>query len=452
MIRLTIGKGVYCENLPRSVRNKIHKDLTFDNPKYVSAMKSGRFIGSSIEPKIHAFAFDKNDDLYWVPRGYIYFLKHHLKQNKIPVEVIDRTLLFPKMRNVDFLGKLRDYQELAVNEMVDRYPIGVLEAGTGAGKTVCACGVIARRKQPTLVIVHNKELLYQWEGAIEKFLDRKAGLIGDGNFKISDITVGIVNSVRNKTEELSNKFGQIIVDECHRVASTVFTDALQEFSAKHYLGLSATPYRRDGLGNMIMAYIGPKLHVVDKEMLHETGAVLKPEIKRVFTNFAYNYRDDYSTMISKLCANDSRNTLISDAVCNDLEQFKDNVLIVSDRVSHCEKIADKLESRNIKCAILHGKIPAKKRSAIVDEVRSGNVQVLISTLQLIGEGFDAPNLSSIHLTSPVKFSGRLLQVIGRVLRPEEGKTARVYDYRDPNIGVLNAQGLARDKIYDVQWG
>lgn len=470
-VTLSIGKGVHCYDLPGSAKDKIRNDLTIDNPKYVKAKKMGRWGTGTLSAKLYWFAEEDGD--FWIPRGYLYYLKQWLNKNNYPVFIEDRTLLLPKI-DIEFQGKLRDYQQPAVDDLVMRYPVGVLEASTGAGKTVMGTGIIARRKQPTLIIVHNKELLYQWQEAIKKFLAYDCGLVGDSKYDVKDITVGIINSVKNKVPELSKQFGQVIVDECHRCPSATWTKAVSEFPARHYLGLSATPYRSDGLGYAITAYIGPKLHVVNKKKLNKIGAVLVPTIKRIETRFRYFYKDDYSKMISKLCKDTARNKLIASSICNDFKQNRENVLVVSDRVTHCKEIAIQLEKMNRPALLLSGKdvgrmrskmsydedgkksrvwfVDKMKRTEVVEHVKAGKVNVLIATLSLVGEGFDAPNLTALFITTPVKFSGRLLQVIGRVLRPAKGKKPRVYDFRDNGVSVLQYSGYNRDKIYRKQWG
>ena len=67
---------------------------------------------------------------------------------------------------------------------------------------------------------------------------------------------------------------------------------------------------------------------------------------------------------------------------------------------------------------------------------------------IIGEGFDASNLTSLFLATPVKFSGRLIQYLGRVLRPCAGKVQpKVYDFVDNRVGVLESAGRARGLVY-----
>jgi superfamily II DNA or RNA helicase len=52
------------------------------------------------------------------------------------------------------------------------------------------------------------------------------------------------------------------------------------------------------------------------------------------------------------------------------------------------------------------------------------------------------------LTTPIRFEGRLLQVVGRIMRPAEGKKALVIDYVDTKIGVLHRSGLARAEMFE----
>ena len=600
-IILEIEKGVYCYNLPQKAKNKIEKNLTFKNPPYESAIKAGRYVPINMPTHLRYFQISDDKKTYWFPRGYLYFFKKWLedKYGEKQTTIKDKTLLLPKI-NINFKGKLREYQEKAVNDIIKKYPQGILNSGVGSGKTVMACGVITARKQPTLVVVHSKELLYQWQEAIKKFIDYDCGLIGDGKNMVKPITVGIINSVKKKIKELSPKFGQIILDEClvagtliddipienikvgdyvnsfnhksnkiekkkvlhcfkkepktlctiklqngkkitctenhpfftdkgyvpaselnnkifvvgikayqigepkftftiekvervtrhtqrskstfgivckdgyvynlevednhnyfaggilvhncHRAAASTWSETLVEFPAKHHLGLSATIYRRDELTKGIIACIGPKLHVVNKEMLHDIGAVLKPKIAIVHTNFKYFYSDDYSAMISSLCENEERNKLIAHLVHSDFKRFKENVLIVSDRKNHCTELQNRLLSMQLKSHVLTGATPAKKRIKIVEDVKSNKCNILISTTQLIGEGFDCPNLSALFLTTPIKFSGRIIQCSGRILRPAKNKVPRIYDFRDINVGLLRNQGLSRDKVYNKQWG
>jgi len=93
---------------------------------------------------------------------------------------------------------------------------------------------------------------------------------------------------------------------------------------------------------------------------------------------------------------------------------------------------------------LTGDTTGKDRTALTDRLWAGNVRILIATGQLIGEGFDLPEIASVILATPIKFSGRLIQYIGRALRPSPGKDyARIIDFCDAKVSVLAAGARSR---------
>jgi superfamily II DNA or RNA helicase len=100
---------------------------------------------------------------------------------------------------------------------------------------------------------------------------------------------------------------------------------------------------------------------------------------------------------------------------------------------------------------LTGDCTGRTRKEIVARVNSGRARILIATGQLIGEGFDCKALSTLFLATPIKFSGRLVQYLGRVLRPAPGKDrAIVFDFIDSSVGVLKAAARARQRVYAGQ--
>jgi superfamily II DNA or RNA helicase len=211
------------------------------------------------------------------------------------------------------------------------------------------------------------------------------------------------------------------------------------------LGLTATPYRRDNLGKLVFLTLGDRTHKVDPDELREDGAVLSPDVVRRETSFSFFYQDDYQEMLTALVEDQERNEQIADDVIQRAAGDRDTCLVVSDRVQHCETLAAMLRDRGAEVRTLTGQTPRKQREQIVEEVQGGQVNVLVSTLQLLGEGFDCSGLSALFLATPVKFKGRVLQVVGRILRPADGKRPVVFDYVDSKIGVLKAQAKSRGK-------
>ncbi len=448
MPSLSIAADCLLTDIPFALEKAIKERLTIDNPKYISAKRFGRWIAKDLKPVLTYY--EQVPAGLRFPRGFanqaVLLCREYLKQTP---EIIDNRLLLPEM-DVIFSGILRPYQEAALTATQKR-SFGVIEAGTGSGKTVMALAIIARRKQPTLIVVHTKELLYQWQKRIREFLDFEAGLVGDGHFQLQTITVAIVNSARKKIEELAPHFGHLVVDECHRVPASLFTDVVSNFNGHYLLGLSATAFRSDaGLTRLIYFYMGDRIHKVAQEELQESGAVVRPELLRRKTGFQYNYSGDYQPLIKALTKDNARNQQIIQDVLREIKSADAGIqLLVSDRISHCQIFAEELLQLGVNVVLLTGQTSAEQRTIIVAQVQAGDVQVLVATLQLIGEGFDCPGLTTLYLTTPITFEGRLLQVLGRIMRPAVGKRAKVYDYVDEDVAVLNRSAESRKKILDT---
>ena len=438
--RLTVNNRIELCNVDDKIIKRIQKAMTLDNPKYTEAVEHGRYTGN-LEPKIHLWERIPGGIAF--PRGWGMHCMELLSRHGIQPEIYDHKRSLPPI-DLSFQGKLRDYQLRAVYDVTQR-AFGVLEAATGSGKTVMALAVIAKRLQPALVLVHSKELLHQWVERIKAFLGVEPGLVGDGRLDVRPVSVGIVNTVKKHLDTLPQHFGHIVVDECHRVPSSMFTEAVQAFDSRYMLGLSATAYRRDRLTKLIYMYLGDRTHRVDPELLKAKGSVLAPEVVRRETGFRYSYQDDYPAMMSALTEDESRNRQIAGDVIKQARTGKGTALVVSDRVAHCEALQELIQSSGITTRVLTGQCSKAQREAIVHSVQRGETDVLISTVQLLGEGFDCSGLTSLFLATPIKFKGRLLQVVGRILRPQNGKSPVVFDYIDRQVGVLRAQAKSRGR-------
>ncbi len=452
MITLSIENStkLSLNGLSRFVVNQIADRLTFPNPAYEEAEKRG-FSTWNIDREIKGYSLD--GDVLTMPRGFTRQLIVILNKSGIRYRVEDHRRVLPDV-DFQFLGELRDFQVEAVDAMAAR-DFGTLAAPTGSGKTVMALALIVQRKQPALVACHTKELMDQWKSRIETFLGipaREVGIIGNGKKRIGDkITVALVQSLYNCASEIVPKVGHLIVDECHRTPSRTFTEACQAFDSRFMLGLSATPWRRDGLSRLIYWYLGDKVHEVDKSALVEAGHVLAADVLWRGTSFrpTYDPTTEYSRMLSELTQDPARNALIASDIAQEANNGGGVCLVLSDRKAHCEALQAALQGHGIKAALLTGDLGNGARQAVVEALNDGQVKVLVATGQLIGEGFDCKELSTLFLATPIKFNGRLLQYLGRVLRPAPGKDkAKVFDYVDP-VGVLECAARSRQRVYSL---
>ena len=192
-------------------------------------------------------------------------------------------------------------------------------------------------------------------------------------------------------------------------------------------------------------------HEIARDDLVRSGAVLAADIVTRATAFR-SYSDpltEYSRMLSELTGDTERNLLIARDVAAEAAGGGGISLVLSDRKAHCENLKTLLLHRfKTPSELMTGDLPPQERQAVVDRLNAGAARVVIATGQLIGEGFDCPNLSSLFLATPIRFSGRVLQYLGRVLRPAPGKErARVFDYVDAEVETLAKAAEARRRVY-----
>lgn len=450
-MKIELVNNISLAEIPDNLSRKIRDTFTLENPVWLDNKKMNRWNGKTDH---YLYFYEQTQAGLSLPRGTLGLILYFCKGMHIQARVEDHRRTLPQV-DFAFNGTLKAYQKKAVQDILSR-DSGVLQAPTGSGKTVMALGGISARKQPTLIIVHTKELLNQWRDRIETFLDipkHKIGMIGNGKKIIGQkITVGIVNSIYPVADDIKRFFGHVVVDECHRCPSRTFTEAVTAFDPKYMLGLSATPWRRDGLTKLISWHLGPQVKVEQSD-LTDDDIILNVEVVTKETGFT-SCRDasgDYTATLSELTQDPQRNGLLVKDVIKEVTDGGGTCLVLSDRKTHCETLGNMLRDKGIEADVLTGATPEKERGAIVDRLNTGSVKVLIATGQLVGEGFDARSLQTLFLATPVKFDGRLLQYLGRVLRPAPGKDkAKVYDYVDVNVGVLTASARSRRKIYR-QW-
>jgi superfamily II DNA or RNA helicase len=450
IIRLSNSLSLTLDGLPGCVRSQIFDRLSFSNPAFLEAEKRGFWTGN-LSRVIKGY--QRNGDTLTMPRGFARQLVGILKQHGVAYQVEDRRRTLAPV-DFAFQGQLRDFQKAAVQAVASR-DFGTMAAPTGSGKTVMALALVAERRQPALVVVHTRELMDQWIDRIGAFLGipaREVGIIGNGKMQVGEkITVALVQSLYKCAADVAPHIGFLVVDECHRAPSRTFTEAVTAFDSRFMLGLSATPWRRDGLSRLIYWYLGDKVHEVDKEALVDAGHILQADVTWRQTSFQPNSdpSTEYSRMLSELTQDPARNALIASDVAREAGDGGGVCLVLSDRKAHCEALQDTLAGQGIKAEVLTGDLSAGERRRVVESLNAGRVKVLCATGQLLGEGFDCKQLTTLFLATPIRFSGRLLQYLGRVLRPAPGKDkAKVFDYVDP-VGVLENAARQRHRVYQL---
>ena len=364
----------------------------------------------------------------------------------------------PPQIELEIHTQLTDRQRDAFEAIVS-HDCGVLVASPGAGKTVIACAAIARHQVPTLVIVDRQPLVEQWRERLIQHLgiDRKqVGLLGGGRRRTNGvIDIGMVQSLARWDDlpGLTARYGFVVVDECHHVPAVTFERCVRQIPVRRWLGLTATPYRRDGLEGLISMYCGPIRH----RMASRASRVSEPPTLQLDlivhpTDHATPDADDLAIqdVFRAIVEDDRRTEQIGADVAHAVEAGR-NCLVLSQWTAHIDRLVKALEARGQKPLVLQGGMGKKARAQVIKQLERSDREsgiLLVATGSFLGEGFDCPRLDTLFLTFPLAFKGRLVQYVGRVLRETEAKLrVEVHDYVDVNIPVLARMHAKRLAAY-----
>ena len=414
---------------PQPLINRFIRLAAFANPEFYKAQAMRLPVWN--KPRLICCA-DNFPQYIGLPRGCLKPLLTLLDTNNIQPVIEDKRTKGNKLL-IKFTGKLRKDQQRAVRSMLAQ-DIGVLHAATAFGKTVTAAALIAKRKVSTLVLVHRAELLRQWQERLTQFLNMSpegVGIIGTGKHKPGGkVDVALLQTLARKheLEEFLDRYGHIIVDECHHVSAFSFEKAVKQAKAKYILGLTATPQRRDGHQPIIFMQCGPILHTAVN--MEHMPAKLEVRIKNML---APTLPSDVSIqeVFRILCEDANRNEFIVNDIWNAWREGR-KVLVLTERSSHLEKLQGSLTIKGVPCHILHGRLLRKHRTFVLEELKAmpdTKARVILATGRLIGEGFDHSPLDTLVLAMPVSWQGTLQQYAGRLHREHADKSdILIYDY------------------------
>jgi superfamily II DNA or RNA helicase len=397
------------------------------------------------------------EDLEWIhiPRGLTERVTDLIVSVGSRLEVSDVRPQHPGI-GFEFVGELRPHQREAVDATTP-HDLGVIVAPPGTGKTIMACAVIAHHDLPTLVLVDRKPLLSQWRDRLHEHLGLdpdQIGMIGGGKNKPTGIVdVAMIQTVarREHPAELFDRYGLVVVDECHHLPAVSFETCVRHATSRRWLGLAATPYRSDGLEGIIAFQCGPTRHETTTQDVTATSAVRRqlivhetrcdmvvedaPSIQAVF-----NVIVDAQQRTEQICA-DVHDAMSAGRTC----------LVLTQRTAHINAIVDGLAQLGDRALVLRGGLGKKARAAVADTIESrqeGSGIVVVATGSYIGEGFDWPELDTLFLAFPIAFKGRVVQYVGRLLRTHPGKHhVELHDYVDVRIPVLERMHRKRLPAY-----
>lgn len=349
---------------------------------------------------------------YRLPRGLLADLRRFLLYHDVEHEFVDRSRPAPEPSSP--IGwtdefELRDYQAEAVEAIlgsVDKCH-GIIKSPIRSGKTFTAAYLIHKLNTPTIFFVPSKMLLHQTASALERFLGREIGIIGDGQWAPAEVTVATVQSLvtarkkdRKKYVGILGAFGLVVNDECHHLKGKEWREVTIDFDAKYKVGLSATAY----LDNSsecergviwLKAATGGIVIDIPTSRLIEEGYLLRPKIELYRIREPDMMEEGWSGEHLKkaITANPVRNAKIADIAFELVVDRGLKVLIISNRLDQVEALRQALGRNGVSAHTITGEDKTLARKRKVADFVAGRIDVLLGTV--FGEGVDLPSIEAV---------------------------------------------------------
>jgi len=349
--------------------------------------------------------------------------------------------------------EVRKYQIDSIRAWVSDINItgnGVIKAPTGSGKSVIAilsALEMLKNKPNTKIVyaVNSTTLLKQFQNFAKKedlpFLLVSGEVDELKNGQKSDLIALSVSyyysqkkqKKHEKLKELIQNADLIIVDEAHHTPASMLKSLLMDSPNSIRLGLSATPLREDGRELEILGLLGKISYSIDYTELvknnylvpleyiqYETmpSKVIKEEIRNIDVTKSYDvFAKTYSRLL-RLFENSPFTNKQIIAKIKELNKYP--ALVIVRRISTAKKLSELMNENGIIADWVSSKTDLNERMEKIENLKNGKLQVLIST-SLADEGLDIPNLSLVVLLTQGKSRIKLVQRIGRVMRPSQNK-------------------------------
>lgn len=442
-----------------------------------------------------------NENVGLLPTGLVPHLRLYLKSQVAtgPWEVVDYRsfpvvnpeLLQQLERGVLKLGKAvaRDYQVEALRALV-KYRCGVVEAATGAGKTLLIAGVAALYSSvPVLVLFNRTSLLFQTYSALVEnygFSKSEVGTVGGNTYNDEcRVTLMTVQSYVN-VMHLFPRVRVVVTDEAHETGRSATAEKVIYScqAAPVRVGFSATvstidnPYERTKLyGN-----VGPVVYKVPYDVLrdnnvladvtvsmyrigypgavkvtgvwqdsYETHTVVESDVEK-YTSRGYEVTKTPRGYVAKKLSqlgdesvlytyNKERNELIA-KLCSE----KERVLVLYGKLAHGEELRKLLPH----ALLISGKDSENTRKVAKEYLRNERNSVVLAS-SIFDVGVDVPSVKTLVLAGSSVSTVRVLQKVGRSTRKDVQtlkSDAEVVDFMQYDNALSLKQSKKRKAIYE----
>ena len=380
--------------------HKAHPENPYFAQKYHDLKKNI----SELQDSIYEEYYTETDggDLY-IPAGFHYLgdCDYHLSDIK-PI----------------FPDHLRDYQREAVTAMLKyKRAVGVLATGLGKSLIILSiCKSFLATNKRIIIIVPTVYLVDQVYDLLIKHHDSVTKAGGGNKPKLgSDILVSSMQSALQYVDS----YDVILSDETHYSPTNTMEELfIAAEKAEYVYGLTATPFRLDGLQIAIHAYCGPIVYERDVKWGIENGWLMEPQI------FMIKMHHKHPKVGSKSLAPSAyKNLCGSEYYISEASKQINKALAAGRR---CIIITKTLAvAKAIQKRVSGSAVADAKYNKPLDDFRNNQIDALIATVKKVSEGVDIPNCDALFILTQHSSVTTTYQSLGRVLRISSGKKAPI---------------------------
>lgn len=305
-----------------------------------------------------------------------------------------------------------------------------------------------------LKILHSKKGS-AFDSPAHESVRKKIGVIKRDQMHMeANYIVASIQTIHNRLDKIDPHFFDfIVVDECHYCLANTWTKTINHFKNTPVLGLTATPYRTDG---MELTNLFDKIvFEYPIEQAIQEGNLCEISAQRIRTEISLdNVRTTAGELNSKdlrVVDNPIRNKLIVDSYEKYAKGRK--FLFFGVDVEHTKNVCLEFKKRGYNVAYIVGEDEESVRKNKIRALKSGRLDGATNCMVLT-TGFDDPAISCIIMGCPTKSKVKFFQIVGRGtrLKPEyiQFKDLLVIDMIDvtKRHSLINTKTLDEGKSID----
>ena len=350
------------------------------------------------------------------------------REEKIPS--LEKYRLEPNSMQVQFIHNLEQIYENGENR-------ALLSSSTGTGKTLAAAFAMRNFEfKRVLFIVHRNQIAKQAMHSFGRVLgqDVKRGLltgqVQDYDADYLFATVQTISKDHNLSSFQKDAFDAIIIDEAHHSAANSYKKILDYFTPKLWLGMTATPDRRDqGIeGRNIYEIFNHQIALeirlqdaMEEDLLcpfHYFGITDLEMIQDVEKNTESEKDFQYLTCEERV------KHVMKQAHYYGYSGDRVKGLIFCSRIKEAEELSKAFNQNGWRTLALSGNDTEEERAAAIERLAGEdgpNALDYILSVDIFSEGVDVPEINQVIMLRPTESPIVFIQQLGRGLRKAQGK-------------------------------